>query len=158
MIYDLVVTINAFFPIPTTMLRSIAQSLPGPVTVDKKSSSILPRRLLSPFLGLLFLAVLALLGLFSYLHYSSPYDPYDPIHFLNGLPKPDDDGPLPTRFLGWYEREKRLPQHDPNLPYPQGRLGRYVRFSNQGTGPFLFPITSFTKLTRVYDRKRCGMG
>jgi hypothetical protein len=25
-----------------------------------------------------------------------------------------------------------LPQHNPNLPYPQGREGRYIRFTNQG--------------------------
>ncbi|KAI0270423.1 hypothetical protein BC834DRAFT_967222 [Gloeopeniophorella convolvens] len=49
--------------------------------------------------------------------------------YLKGLPPPEL-GPLPPRFYEWHEREKQLPQHNADLPYPQGKHGRYVRFSN----------------------------
>jgi hypothetical protein len=55
---------------------------------------------------------------------------------LKDLPKPEG-GRLPPRFYEWHDREKQLPQHDPDLPYPQGREGRYIRFSNQVWGTFL---------------------
>jgi hypothetical protein len=49
---------------------------------------------------------------------------------LRDLPL-SEPGPNPPRFYEWHEREKQLPQHNPDLPYPQGRQGRYIRFSNQ---------------------------
>jgi hypothetical protein len=49
---------------------------------------------------------------------------------LQGLPEPEvGDGP--PRFHSWLYREKRLPQNDPDLPFPQGREGRYIYFANQ---------------------------
>ncbi|KAI0270425.1 hypothetical protein BC834DRAFT_818943 [Gloeopeniophorella convolvens] len=53
--------------------------------------------------------------------------------FLVGLPPPERSI-LPPKFYAWYDREKQLPQHNADLPYPQGRDGRYVRFSNLVTG------------------------
>ena len=35
----------------------------------------------------------------------------------------------PPRFYERHDLEKSLPQHDLNLPYPQGREGRYMRFT-----------------------------
>ncbi|KAI0289291.1 hypothetical protein BC826DRAFT_1032735 [Russula brevipes] len=45
-----------------------------------------------------------------------------------------EGGSNPPRFYEWHDREKRLPQHNPDLPYPQGRDGRYIRFANQLNG------------------------
>ena len=57
-------------------------------------------------------------------------------------PTQEEDTRIP-RFYGWHDREKQLPQNDPDLPYPQGREGRYIRFSNQVWGAFSL---SYTKL------------
>jgi len=128
------------------MLRSIALILPRPVTVEKKVAStfralpIRSRRLRVTFLGIFFLAALTFLY---YFH----YDTHDPLLFLHGLPKPER-GPNPPRFYEWHDREKQLPQHDPNLPYPQGREGRYIHFANQGFGPYFFSVHTRV-LTRV---------
>ncbi|KZS86625.1 hypothetical protein SISNIDRAFT_420678 [Sistotremastrum niveocremeum HHB9708] len=37
----------------------------------------------------------------------------------------------PPKYEAWTEAERNLPQHNPDLPYPEGRTGRYVKFSNQ---------------------------
>jgi len=128
------------------MLR-FAQILPAPVTVpvspEKRPSSlfrprsILPRRLRGHFFGLLFLATLAFF--FHYNHSSTSTDPdyLRVLSSLRGLPKPEG-GTNPPRFYEWHDREKRLPQHDLNLPYPQGREGRYIRFTNQVCGTSFF--------------------
>jgi hypothetical protein len=120
-----------------------AQFLPAPATVslEKRQSSsfhpraILPRRIRPHFLGLLFLATIAFL--FHHHHSSTSTstagDPDNLLSFLRGLPKPEE-GSDPPRFYEWHDREKILPQHDLNLPYPQGREGRYIRFSNQLSG------------------------
>ena len=39
-------------------------------------------------------------------------------------------GPPPT-YARFTNMEKALPQHNLDLPYPEGRTGRYVKFSNQ---------------------------
>ncbi|KAI0277581.1 hypothetical protein BGY98DRAFT_979166 [Russula aff. rugulosa BPL654] len=111
------------------MLR-FAQSLPAPVAVspEKRQStpfrprSILPRRFRGHFFGLLFLATIAF-----FFHYnrsststSNSGDPDDLLSYLHGLPKPEG-GSDPPRFYEWHDREKGLPQHNVNLPYPQGR-------------------------------------
>jgi hypothetical protein len=122
-----------------------AQNLPAPVTVTvekrpRPSSpfrphTILPRRSRGPFFGLLIFATIAF---FFYHHYFSTTPvPEDILVFLDGLPQPEG-GSNPPRFYEWHDREKSLPQHDPNLPYPQGREGRYIRFTNQVTGTFSF--------------------
>ena len=128
------------------MLR-MAQILPAPITVslEKRQSSpfrprsILPRRLRGHFYGLLFLATIAF-----FLHYSrsststsTPDNQDELLPFLRGLPKPEG-GRKPPRFYEWHDREKRLPQHDVNLPYPQGREGRYIRFTNRVSGTLSF--------------------
>jgi hypothetical protein len=57
-------------------------------------------------------------------------DDSDILVHLQGLPEPEvDDGP--PRFYSWHYREERLPQNDPDLPFPQGREGRYIYFANQ---------------------------
>lgn len=136
------------------MLR-FAQSLPAPVAVspEKRQStpfrprSILPRRFRGHFFGLLFLATIAF-----FFHYnrsststSNPGDPDDLLSYLHGLPKPEG-GSDPPRFYEWHDREKALPQHNVNLPYPQGREGRYIRFTNQIFGTLSFPF--FPRLRR----------
>ncbi|KAI0245903.1 hypothetical protein BJV78DRAFT_1136456 [Lactifluus subvellereus] len=118
------------------LLRSIVQSLPSPVTVEKQHSSpfcplpFIPRRFRSPFFALVVLGAIALLFRLDY-SYNSSQD--DLLVFLKDLPKPEG-GRRPPRFYEWHDREKQLPQHDPDLPYPQGREGRYIRFSNQVWG------------------------
>lgn len=119
------------------MPRLLAQSsLPGPVSVEKSVTSpfrvpsitTVPRRARGSFLVFLLLA----LALY-YLHtidIASNSVPDDLLPFLQDLP-PSEGGSHPPRFYQWHEREKLLPQHDPDLPYPQGREGRYIRFSNQ---------------------------
>jgi hypothetical protein len=129
------------------MLR-LAQILPAPVTVslEKRPSSpfrprsILPRRLRGHFFGLLFLATIAFFFHYNHSSTSTADDPDYLLSFLRGLPEPEG-GSNPPRFYEWHDREKRLPQHDVNLPYPQGREGRYIRFTNQvwGTLSFFFP-------------------
>jgi hypothetical protein len=121
------------------MLR-FAQTLPAPVSVSQEKHqstpfrprAILPRRLRCHFFGLLFLASIAFF--FHYNHSSTSNstadDPENLLSFLRGLPQPEG-GSNPPRFYEWHDREKRLPQHDVNLPYPQGREGRYIRFTNQ---------------------------
>ncbi|KAI0032867.1 hypothetical protein K488DRAFT_85461 [Vararia minispora EC-137] len=37
---------------------------------------------------------------------------------------------LPPNYYEWHERENAMPQNNLNLPPPQGRRGRYVRFNN----------------------------
>lgn len=43
-------------------------------------------------------------------------------------------GPLPPTWDYLREWERNLPQHDTELPVPEGRHGRYVSFSNQIQG------------------------
>jgi hypothetical protein len=38
---------------------------------------------------------------------------------------------IPPRYLDVYEEERRLPQHNMSLPYPEGSTGRYVKFTSQ---------------------------
>ncbi|KAI9432216.1 hypothetical protein H4582DRAFT_1122671 [Lactarius indigo] len=111
--------------------------LPGPVSLDKSvpstfrvpSISTVPRRARGTFFAFLFLAAITLFYLRS-IKISSGSVPTDLLPFLQDLP-PSEGGSNPPRFYQWHEREKQLPQHDPDLPYPQGREGRYIRFSNQ---------------------------
>ncbi|KAH9966164.1 hypothetical protein BGW80DRAFT_1230443 [Lactifluus volemus] len=115
------------------LLRSVTQSLPGPVSLEKPHSThfrprpFIPRRLRSSFFGLVILGTIALL-----FHLDSSSQ-NELLVFLKDLPKPES-GKNPPRFYEWHDREKRLPQHDPDLPYPQGREGRYIRFSNHVWG------------------------
>ncbi|THH30232.1 hypothetical protein EUX98_g3946 [Antrodiella citrinella] len=41
-----------------------------------------------------------------------------------------DESPLPPLYEDYYMREKQLPQHDPDLPYPEGRTGKYIAMEN----------------------------
>ena len=122
--------------------------LPGPVVSSEKavtspfrvpSISTIPRRARSSFLFFIVVAI-PLLYLHSIL-FSSGSVPDDLLPFLQDLP-PSEGGPNPPRFYEWHEREKRLPQHNPNLSYPQGREGRYIRFSNQIFGACSLLLTS----------------
>ena len=123
------------------MLR-FAQILPAPVTMflEKRPSTVFrPSSILPRWLrfGFLFLATIAFLFHYFYSSTSNPDDPDYLLSFLHDLPKPEN-GTNPPRFYEWHDREKRLPQHDLNLPYPQGREGRYIRFSNQVWGTSFF--------------------
>jgi len=40
-------------------------------------------------------------------------------------------GTNPPTYERLWEFERRLPQHNPKLAYPEGKTGRYVRFANQ---------------------------
>jgi hypothetical protein len=130
------------------MLRSIRSGLPDRKDLDDRKSLPSPvtrlrvrsfhsRRLRNPFYLLLFLALLVLLYL---LLYASPraHSDEDILFYLRGLPKPER-GPNPPLFYEWHDREKRLPQHNPDLPYPQGRQGRYLRFASQGNSALFIP-------------------
>jgi hypothetical protein len=84
------------------------------------------------FFSLLFLATIAFVFHYNYSSDSNTVSTTSDDHlvYLSDLPKPEG-GSRPPRFYEWHDREKLLPQHNPNLPYPQGREGRYIRFTNQ---------------------------
>ncbi|KAI0312187.1 hypothetical protein OF83DRAFT_1176867 [Amylostereum chailletii] len=46
-----------------------------------------------------------------------------------GLLSPQD----PPTYGAWHTREVAMPQNNPDLPFPQGRNGSYLRFSNHLT-------------------------
>jgi hypothetical protein len=91
-----------------------------------------PRRFRGPFFGLIALGAILVLFRLSDLHVSISNDW---LVLFQDLLKPDG-GWLPPRFFDWHELEKQLPQLDLDLPYPQGREGRYIRFSNHVWGAF----------------------
>jgi hypothetical protein len=151
------------------MLRSMGQTLPGPVSLEKQKQlsspfrphAIVPRRIRGSFVGLVILASLALLYRL-HTYFASPSD--DILDFLRGLPRPES-GSNPPRFYEWHDREKRLPQHNPDLPYPQGRDGRYIRFANQLDGAWRFSSASFCAVaprqklvTRLTFLPHAGLG
>lgn len=39
----------------------------------------------------------------------------------------------PPRFKEQWQWQESLPQHNTSLPYPEGKTGRYIKFSNQVT-------------------------
>lgn len=41
------------------------------------------------------------------------------------------DNPFPPKYERLIEWERNLPQHNLDLPFPEGRTGRYVKFTNQ---------------------------
>lgn len=45
--------------------------------------------------------------------------------------KPDTDWDSPPSWDVLRQRELNLPQHNLDLPFPEGKNGRYVKFSNQ---------------------------
>jgi hypothetical protein len=70
------------------------------------------------------LAVLLLI-VFGYLFYKR----YHPIYIGGNI-----TSPKPPSYKELREYERNLPQHNFSLPFPEGRYGRYVRFSNQIRG------------------------
>jgi len=71
-----------------------------------------------------FVICLFVLGVF--LHRS--YDPVpSPLPVLQAQCDPDP----PSNWDKLYKWEDGLPQHDVNLPFPEGKEGRYVYFHNQ---------------------------
>jgi hypothetical protein len=108
------------------------------------------RRLRHSFIGLIILVITTSLALLFHLN-SSCSD--DILMFLDGLPMPEG-GSNPPRFYEWHEREKKLPQNNPDLPYPQGKEGRYIRFANQVRGACIFPLVRavfFRQATSIYE-------
>jgi hypothetical protein len=102
------------------MLRSIGKILAQSLEKQKQLSSpfrphaIVPRRIPGFFVaGLVILASLALLYCL-HTHFASPSDDLVP---LPDLPR-SEGGSNPPRFYEWHDREKRLPQHNPDLSYP----------------------------------------
>jgi hypothetical protein len=159
--YDVEFSHDAASPTPRRtregqMLRSIGQTLPGPVSLEKQKQlsspfrphAIVPRRIRGSFVGLVILASLALLYRL-HTYFASPSD--DILDFLRDLPRPEG-GSNPPRFYEWHDREKRLPQHNPDLPYPQGRDGRYIRFANQLDGAWRFGGASFCTVAPSLSR------
>lgn len=53
--------------------------------------------------------------------------------------KQEEEVKLPT-YERFYEMERNYPQHDKNLPYPEGENGRFVWVSNQHWGMYLRPL------------------
>ena len=109
----------------------VEKSVIYPFRVPVPSISTVPRRTRGFFLVVILIALS--LFYFHSIDTSTGSVPDDLLPFLQGLP-PSEGGSQPPRFYEWHEREKRLPQHDLELPYPQGREGRYIRFSNQVFG------------------------
>ncbi|EMD32587.1 hypothetical protein CERSUDRAFT_161539 [Gelatoporia subvermispora B] len=75
------------------------------------------------------LALVALLSLLSFAFFHS----LDPIpqpvaHTLNTTH--EDVHPFPPLYEAWHARELALPQHNVDLPFPEGREGRYLWMSN----------------------------
>jgi hypothetical protein len=129
------------------------KSLPVPVSFEKRrpppfrTRPVIPRRLRASFFGLLIIATIALF--YRQRHTPSPSD--NILLYLQGLPQPEG-GTGPPRFYEWYNREKQLPQHDPTLPYPQGREGRYIYFANQAccaSFPFCCAATMSSTVSRL---------
>ena len=71
---------------------------------------------------LLYLIILFAFSTFRFRWSSQAVAPTQPIIF-----------PPPT-YSSVYDLERNLPQHNLDLPYPEGRTGRYVKFSNQIAG------------------------
>lgn len=74
--------------------------------------------------------------------YRSPYSQaLSQMTFFPSYKTSYHEGGSNPRLHEWHEREKHLPQHDPYLSYHQGRVGRYIRFSNQIFGACLMLLT-----------------
>ena len=57
--------------------------------------------------------------------------PFAQTPFYDNLPGTSlEDSPnYPPDYVEWHKLEEALPQHNPNLSFPEGREGRYVYFS-----------------------------
>jgi hypothetical protein len=56
---------------------------------------------------------------------------YNPFVSENGPWRTVDDSDEPPNYLALRQWEAALPQHNLSLPFPEGKSGRYVKFSNQ---------------------------
>jgi hypothetical protein len=63
----------------------------------------------------------------------------------------------PPTWKDMREYERDLPQHNPNLTFPEGRDGRYVRFPSQNRGfgwnnvlPVLYVVSPQLKCRGIY--------
>ena len=96
------------------------------------------------------LVVLAVLLVCTYLRFwSVDTTPSD----LRGLVA---DDALPPLYGEWHKEELELPQHDPELPPPEGREGKYINIANHIYGLSL--VYSITSLPAdiCYDRPWLG--
>ena len=48
---------------------------------------------------------------------------------------------IPPDYRAWHEFELALPQNNPDLPYPQGKTGKYARVSNHVTSAYAYGST-----------------
>ena len=53
---------------------------------------------------------------------------------------------IPPDYRAWHEFELALPQNNVDLPYPQGKTGKYVRVSNHVTSAYAYESTSIRVL------------
>ncbi|KAJ7588254.1 hypothetical protein C8J56DRAFT_941228 [Mycena floridula] len=65
--------------------------------------------------------------LFKALHSSIDLDPF-------ALVRKEDDYDLPPLYEHYHEYERTLPQHDPGLPFPEGKHAKFLFFANQQYG------------------------
>ncbi|CAA7265512.1 unnamed protein product [Cyclocybe aegerita] len=75
------------------------------------------------------ISALLLLSLFSFMHNEDGVRKFAVYYAASLFPQPPDEfrPPIYTELREW---EKNLPQHNPDLPFPEGKDGRYVLFSN----------------------------
>ncbi|KAJ7158781.1 hypothetical protein C8R46DRAFT_1110272 [Mycena filopes] len=80
-----------------------------------------------------FVAAVVLFFLFTTLRFSGSHDeiiveplPEEPVPTL-----PPKKEPGPPTYEALWKFEQNLPQHNLDLPFPEGKTGRYVKFSNQ---------------------------
>ena len=68
--------------------------------------------------------------------------------------------PLPPLYRRFHEAELALPQHNPELPAPEGRSGRYLWVANHASSESQFPSPACASLRRYarYRWNRVWMG
>lgn len=69
-----------------------------------------------------------------------------------------DEGPPPPLFPNHRKIERLLPQHDLNLPPPEGRRGRYLYMANHVRGKFPSYYVPRRSVLNFFPAERSGMG
>lgn len=63
---------------------------------------------------------------------------------------PGEETDLPPLYRQYTEYERGLPQHNPALPYPEGRHAKFIFFANHGHGVCPHAHTGFT-VSQIID-------